>query len=225
MSTRPAGCGEDVAAYALGALDDVQAHRFERHLAECELCRADLATLTPVVQTLPATAEPVDPPPELKKRIMAVVEAEASERRAAERGPRRSWLPSFRWAPALAAGACALVLAAVLVTRGGGDDAETFTASVAPQGAAAEMTVADDGGTLKVEGMPAPPNGRVYQVWTQHGNEAPEPTSALFTPRGDGTASVAVTGDMDDVDRVLVSDEPQGGSERPSSAAHIVIES
>lgn len=223
MSVRPAGCGEDVAAYALGALDDEQAARFKRHLATCDLCRTDLDTLTPVVDTLPATAEPVEPPPELKKRIMAVVEAEAKERRRAERAPRRSWLPSFRFAPALAAGACALVIAAVLVTRGG-EDPQSFKASLAPAGAVAEMTVADDGGKLVVRGMPAPPVGRVYQVWKQHGQQAPEPTNALFTTASDGTASVSVPGDMEGVDRVLVSHEPRGGSRRPSSAASIVIE-
>jgi hypothetical protein len=75
-----------------------------------------------------------------------------------------------------------------------------------------------------VEGMTNPPRGRVYQVWTKRGEAAPQPTNALFTPARDGTASVSVPADLEDVDMVLVSHEPRGGSRRPTSAAAIVVE-
>ena len=39
------GCGEDVAAYALGALPEPEARAFRAHLDDCELCRTDLETL------------------------------------------------------------------------------------------------------------------------------------------------------------------------------------
>ena len=55
MDVRHPGCGEDVAPYALGALSEEQARRFEQHLVECELCRADLQSLRPVVETRPET--------------------------------------------------------------------------------------------------------------------------------------------------------------------------
>ena len=46
---------------------------------------------------------------------------------------------------------------------------------------------------------------------------APEPTSALFTPRRDGSATASVTGDLDGVEAVLVNTEPLGGSTTPTS--------
>jgi anti-sigma-K factor RskA len=225
MSTRPAGCGEDVAAYALGALEPEHARVFERHLAECELCAADLAALKPAVAALPESAEPVDPPAELKKRIMAVVEAEAKQRKAAE-APRRERRFGLRFLVPVAAAAAAVVIALVVIGGGGGGggDTQTLTAATKPAGTNVELKLDDGRGTLVVEGMGAPVGGRVYQVWKQHGKEAPEPTDALFTPTRDGHASVTVPGDMDGVDRVLVSTEPPGGSPRPTTAAAIVVE-
>ena len=35
--------------------------------------------------------------------------------------------------------------------------------------------------------LPAPPAGRVYQVWLDRGGKSPEPTSALFSTRRDGS--------------------------------------
>ena len=66
-----AHCGEDVASYALGALPPEEVRGFERHLADCELCRTDLASLRPAVDSLPLSVEAVEPPPELRRPILA----------------------------------------------------------------------------------------------------------------------------------------------------------
>jgi anti-sigma-K factor RskA len=221
MSTRPAGCGEDVAAYALGALDANEARTFENHLAVCELCTADLKALEPAVAMLPASAEPVEPPAALKKRIMAVVESEARQRREAERPAKRRF--TFRLAPALAAAAAAVAIAVVLISNGG-DATQTIQPVAQPPGSKVELRMDDNRGTLVVTGMPALPAGRVYQVWKQSGNGAPQPTDALFTPTADGRASVNVPGGMEGVDQIMVSDEPTGGSRSPSTPPSIVVE-
>jgi anti-sigma-K factor RskA len=83
----------------------------------------------------------------------------------------------------------------------------------------AELEIEDDGGQLVVHGMHALPDDRVLQVWLVRGEDgAPEPTDALFTPNRAGDASVAVPGDLDDVTRVMVSEEPRGGSRSPTTA-------
>jgi hypothetical protein len=38
----------------------------------------------------------------------------------------------------------------------------------------------------------------------------------LWSPRSNGSAEVAVPGSLDDVEAVLVTDEPRGGSQKPS---------
>lgn len=224
MSEHRPGCGEDVAPYALGALPPADARAFEQHLAECELCRADLESLRPVVHALAGTPEQVDPPPQLRRNVMAVVEREAAERAraerpASERGERPAW---SRWLPrplpALAV-ACALLIVGIGIGVGvTGDDAREYDGT-APAGVEAKLRVEDDGGRLVLHGMDSPPAGKVMQVWLVHGkNGKPEPTDALFRPNRNGSASVAVPGDMDDVTRVMVSEEPEGGSPSPTTA-------
>ncbi len=223
LSGKDPRCGEDVASYALGALEPEQARSFERHLADCELCRTDLAGLQPVVHALSESPEPVDPPPELRGRLMAVVEREAAERKAsdAERAPARArpwWQP--RPLTALAA-ACVVLVVGIGVGIGvtGSDDARTVASNSAPPGVEASLRIEEDDGKLTLQGMDAPPAGKVMQVWLVHGEDGkPEPTDALFRPNRDGDASVAVPGDMEGVTRVMVSEEPEGGSPSPTTA-------
>ncbi|CAA9537485.1 MAG: hypothetical protein AVDCRST_MAG85-4263 [uncultured Solirubrobacteraceae bacterium] len=233
MNMHPqAACGEDVAPYALGALEPEHARAFERHLAECELCTADLATLRPAIAALPASAEQVDPPPHLKKRIMAIVESEAKARRAAEAPHRRERRFDFRFLAPVATAAAAVLIAIVMIGGNGGNGGDdpgapvkaNIPAKAVPAGTTAELRMDDGRGTLIVTGMKAPSKDHVYQVWKKRGSAAPEPTDALFTPTKDGHASVAVPGDMEGVDQVLVSTEPVGGSPHPTTAAKIVFE-
>ena len=65
--------------------------------------------------------------------------------------------------------------------------------------------------------MPAPPAGRVYQVWLVHGKEQPRPTHTLFTVPRDGRAQVDIMESLKGTDRVLVTAEPSGGSAQPTS--------
>jgi hypothetical protein len=79
-----------------------------------------------------------------------------------------------------------------------------------------QIEVDDGAATLIAHGLPEPPSGRVYQVWLKRPGLAPEPTSALFTPSRDGTATATVPGSMEGVEQVLVTDEPRGGSRMPT---------
>ncbi len=228
MDVHSTPCGTDVAAYALGALTDEETRRFEAHLDTCDLCRTDLAALRPVVAALPAAADQVAPPPALRKRIMRVVEHEARERERAARPQReRRPLLSFRPLPALAA-ACALILGGVgigiAVIDDEGAPSPTTIAGQCNRGCErVAMRVVDGHGTLKVQGMDQPPEGRVYQVWTQRFGHDPRPTDALFTVDKYGRASVDVPGDTRNVDQVLVTDEPRGGSPVPSTAPYLEV--
>ena len=64
--------------------------------------------------------------------------------------------------------------------------------------------------------MPAPPPGRIYEVWLEHGTAAPQPTDALFSVTSPAAGSVGVPGDLHGVSKVLVTDEPLGGSLKPT---------
>jgi anti-sigma-K factor RskA len=233
MKTGPdhAQWSDAVGAYLLGALEPDESARFEQHLARCEVCARDIAELKVAADALPVSVPVVSPPPALKDRIMAVVESEAellaaTGRRADEperaaprperrRGSRLGWL--MRPAVALA---CALVLLAggafAGVLLSGGEEARTVVASAEPPGADVRLEIGDDNSTLVAHNMPAPPRGRIYQVWLKRPGRDPEPTSVLWSTRSDGSAEVAVPGSLKGVEAVRVTHEPLGGSDEPS---------
>jgi hypothetical protein len=240
---------DDAGAWVLGALPDDEHERFAAHLPGCEVCRREIAELQMVADTLPLAAPQVAPPPELKERIMATVRAEAAvleaagpeadtapgapvqAPRAAERPKqKRRWrLPAIALRPIPAAVAAAVLIALGVgggILLSGGPSGKTVQAQVvapAAPGARASLTVADDRATLKVRDFPAPPSGRVYQVWLKRPGRPPDPTTALFRVRG-GNATVDVPGSMKGVDQVLVTAEPDGGSRAPTRDPIIVAQ-
>ena len=220
--------GDATGAYVLGALDDTERAAFEEHLAGCPACRDEVADLQPAARALPISVDPVAPPPALKARIMAEVEREASLLAAAgpeaDRPParRRLRLPSLR-VPRLvpAAVAAALLVVGVAVGIGvsqlRGAPERTVTAQVSGAAAATvQLEVNGEEGRLMARDLPAPPSGRVYQVWLKRDGHAPEPTAALFMPSRDGAATASVPGTMEGIDQVMVTDEPDGGSPQPT---------
>jgi anti-sigma-K factor RskA len=226
---------DSVGAYLLGALPPDELGAFEAHLRDCPLCRRDVDELRVAADALPVSVAPVAPPPALKDRIMAVVESEAELLAAAgrradvpERPARRrrgfgGWLT--RPAVALACAAVLLVAGGVAgLVLSGGEDARTVVATAADPRADVKLEIHDDGATLIARDMPPPPEGRIYQVWLKRPGSDPEPTSVLWSTRADGSADVAVPGSLEGVEAVLVTDEPEGGSDVPSKAPVITAE-
>lgn len=221
---------QDVAAWTLGALDSEEAERLTAHLEGCGICQAEAEELTPAAEVLAMAAVQMTPPDALRDRVMQTVRAEsrllAATSPAADR-PRDS---RSRWrlgtiTPMLAgAAACALlaagVVAGVVIDGGEGDapPAKTFQAKAEP-GMAALATVSSDHVTLHLEGMETPPPGRVYQVWLERDGEV-VPTSTLFAPSR-GEATVMVEEALEGADRVMISDEPIGGSQLPTGDVYM----
>jgi anti-sigma-K factor RskA len=213
---------DTVAAYLLGALEDGERSAFEVHLRGCALCREDAERLGAAVHALPEGVEQLDPPPELKRRVMAEVEAQAELMHAARPAPkvrprRRAWLAI----PAAAAVIAAAVLAGYAI-RGGGPGRHVVTARVTAAGAHARIVTQGSSATLEVSGMPPPPAGKVYEVWLKRAG-APQPTIALFDVARGGRATVRVP-ELRGVRQVLVTAEPAGGSLRPTSAPVIAAQ-
>src|ERR1700750_560612 len=91
----------DVASYALDALDPDEEREFEEHLASCEACREELASLREATAALAHGAVGPAPPPELQGRILADA---ADERPNVVSLPqRRSWTAPLAAAAAVAA--------------------------------------------------------------------------------------------------------------------------
>jgi anti-sigma-K factor RskA len=211
--------GDDLAAYALGALEPREAAEFEGHLVDCDVCRAELVRLTPAVDGLSTSVPRLEPPPALRKRIMDVVEAEAGARSVAStpQRPRRRWAWAWRPAP-IAALAAAVVIAFVAgFALRGGDGSTTTVSAEALTGTAVNAALVEHDGAwhLQVDKLPKAPADHVYEIWIQRGKDVQ--ASSLFVLSRDGRAQVPLSEKLQDGDIVMVTVEPAGGSATPSS--------
>ena len=89
---------DDVGAYLLGALNDLERQAFERHLRGCAECQEELARLRPAADALPGSVQQFEPPARLKASLMEVVRARGARHRRcrAARVPTRAGSP---WRP------------------------------------------------------------------------------------------------------------------------------
>jgi anti-sigma-K factor RskA len=215
-------CGGDAAAYVLGALDEQEAVAFTRHMAGCIVCRDEVAALQQVSSALAMAATQYEAPRQLRKQVMSAVRAEP---RMAPAPARRQWslaLPRLVFRPALAAGfaavIAAVVLAGVLLSSGGSGGVRVYKASVGQ----AEVRVSGARAELIVQRLPAPPAGKIYEVWLGRAGRPPAPTSTLFSVTRSGRGDVGLPGNLRGVDEILVTPEPAGGSQAPTHTPVIV---
>jgi anti-sigma-K factor RskA len=220
---------ENVGAYLLGALPELEAEVFERHLESCPTCRRELDQLRLAAEALPRAVEPVTPPPELKESLMATVWAEAGEQEETARAERPRRRPFRERLPRLTPGFAALASACVLaigigigigVANLGGGGSETISALVdhtqAPGGMASLSIPGDhEHALLSVQGLPNPGVGKVYEVWVQR-NGTMQPAGALFSVGSGGTGSAGIPGSLKGAEAVAVTAERDGGSLKPT---------
>ena len=219
MSRAPCDRSEDLAAYALGALERSEAEALERHLRSCDRCPEELRWLRTATEVLPESVEQLDPPPRLRERLLATVRAEEAEARAAPARPERPrrGLVGFALRPATGLAAAAVVAAGVggYALRDDGEETETLPVSAAVPGTSATLEVSDESATLQARRVPRVPKGSVYQVWVEEdGKVVP---SSLLVPREDGTAAAPVPEVLQGADAVMVTREPGPGRTRPGS--------
>ena len=229
---------DDVAAYMLGALEPEAAAELELHAESCERCRSEMRWLTPAVEALPEAVERVELPLQLRERVMAEARADAGERRRSdaerygEAEPGRmarasAWLRGLGSGPMglrPVAGVAAAVLVVAVVAGfaiGGGIGSSSgggtnTIVTEQPSGVTATVVRKGDGGTLHLTDVGELPSDRVLEAWVRREGKI-EPVRALFVPDRRGRASTTL-GDMKGVDTVMVTTEPPGGSNAPTSA-------
>lgn len=205
---------ENVGAYLLDALSELERHAFERHLAGCDDCQEEVARLRPAADALPSSVEQLEPPPGLKARLMAEVERDTPE---VERDT--PVVPLRRRPLRLALAAAATLLLGLAIGFGvaqlGGEEARTVAATVAdamPR-AGGSLEISGGAATLRLHDMPDPGGDRVYQAWIQHGDRMVP--ARTFEVGAGGSGEVALP-DVRDADGVYVTREARGGAQVPS---------
>lgn len=219
-------------AFAMDALDDIERAQFERHLASCPDCRAEIDGFFETASVI-ALASAAQAPAVLRARVLSDIAASRPR-------PPRTASPSHvvplrrRWVPALLA-------ASVLLVGGAGASAvwHPWTDNTSQQsGSATERIMqAPDaqrvqtdlgGGTATVvrsaslgqavivaDGVGTPPAGMVYELWLQAPDGSLTPAGLMGTG---GSVTQVFTGDATHATAAAITVEPPGGSLAPSSA-------
>jgi anti-sigma-K factor RskA len=181
--------------YALDALDPAERALFERHLGRCATCPAEVRGFAAVAASL-GLAAAATPPPGLKGRVLADVEA----------------LDAARSADA--------EIAAVLSAA----DARIASAATSAGGTATVVASRRDGTMVFTStGLPLLPPSSVYELWFI-GSAGIRPAGLVPTPDPSGAAAVLVlaTGLAGD-DAVGVTVEPAGGTDAPTTTPIVVL--
>ena len=230
-------------SYVLGALPEEERLEFEQYLVAHPELQAEIEELSTIAGLLALSVREQEPSPDLRRRIMATVEAEAAHPDTS----RRSWL-ARQW-EAVGARDLALAAAAMLVIglfswsmllqgevrdlqgrvqslqsqpqeQSQGPQMIALGGAGTEQGVRAELiTFEDDRTVLVAENMPPAPEGKTYQIWVIRG-DTPQP-SGLFEPKGDSIAAV-VENPVEGADAVAVTVEPEGGSKKPTTDPMLV---
>jgi anti-sigma-K factor RskA len=231
-------------AYAMDAISAPDRERFERHLASCEECAQEIASLREATALLgTAAAEPL--PAGLKERVMASAAATRQEPPAGEAGqhPRRApaWLRTWPGRLALGAGAAAtaavLAIAVVFGVTNGSMQQQLNQAQASSQQIAVVLTAQDaqmmtgsvtGGGTATIvmsharhalvftaQGLHPLPAARGYELWLI----GPAGTRAvgMLPPGSHGMTGPVIASDLRQGDHLALTAEPSGGNARPST--------
>jgi len=188
------------AAYALDALDADETEAYERHLAQCEECREQLAELNETAGALAFGAVAPAPPPRLRS---AILETAAAERTNVVPLLRRRWV-ARGLAVAATLAACVVVGFAVWAFRPGPRHVV----------AVVELGPHRGRGTLQIKGLGTAPQGKTYEAWVIPPGGQPRP-AGLF-PGGDGTFVLRLGG-VPPHAVVAVTVERAGGVRTPTS--------
>ncbi|HTX03265.1 MAG TPA: anti-sigma factor [Candidatus Acidoferrales bacterium] len=214
--THDCGFLDDVAVFALGALEPQQAAATRAHLATCATCQEEYRTIAPAVRALALGVEPASPTPLLKRRLMRLI--------AEPRRPRRL---SF----ALLAACTVLVIALGISLAALNGARARFAAELAditsPQAqryvvANGEVVRAGSHLYIALHGAADLPPGKAYQAWTMRSGSHRVAPSVTFRTNN-GMALIQLPVDAKTLSAVALSIEPAGGSTQPTNAPLFLV--
>ena len=240
-------------AYVLGALPEEERLSFEDYLAAHPERQAEIDELGAVAGLLAFSPQDQEPSPELRSRVMEVVEAEAEPRRVGGRST-FARIGDYLSVRSLAFGAAALLVIGLLSwnvllqdqvqdLQGQVENAQGQVQNLQGE---LEDAQAQQRQTIKLEGSWAD-QGAVAEVAPMQKNQiilvarnmpsVPEDktcqiwvikgdvpkSGGVFQPDGNGTAT-PITNSITKADVIAVTVEPAGGSEQPTSDPVLLAE-
>jgi anti-sigma-K factor RskA len=209
------------ALYALSADEEEQV---AVHVAECERCRRRLREAEALTASLAYAVPAVDPPPDLRARVLAAVEpvVETSPAPAAvavapaRARPRWAWWPrlSAVAVPALAAAVLGLVIWNLsLRSQVSAIEGPLQHARVTRVGSLGSALTSSGGTTTLYASIGRAPAGKTYEAWVMHGKVAVP--AGIF--QGGGTLKLTLTKPAKPGDVIAITVEPAGGTRQPTT--------
>jgi anti-sigma factor RsiW len=219
---------EQAAGYALDALDDEERAAFERHLETCAQCREEIGALRDAAGALAFAAPGAEPPPELRRELLARARA---ERRNVVPLRRSRRAPAWPFALAAAAAAAAAIglglwgasqsssLSKERDARRAEQQALAILANPSAhhlrlRGAEGSLAVTLDGRAALALSLPEAPSGKTYEAWVVRSGTARP--AGLFD--GGGTTALLLSRRVPVGSLVAVTVEKAGGVKAPTRA-------
>lgn len=237
---------EMIPARALSALDAAEERALNEHLENCDECRKELEEWQATTATLAVVADPVEPSPKVRERILSEVRKELTTPEVIPfRSTSRNIWRSFGSLGAMAAVVLFTALFVGLVVlwrenRSIKDELakrrEFFEVVTTPGakvnelrgvdlGAGATATLAYDKSghaVLIADKLPSVPQGKAYQLWFIVGKNPPMP-GKTFSPDSAGKGVLKDQMPKEALDSAIfaITLEPEGGSRVPTSPIYL----
>ena len=228
---------DSLPAYVLGALDEKERRQVSNHLEHCQLCQAELASLQQVADELPLAISTVDPPLELKDRLMQSIHQRTVERQLE---PLPVNQPTFLQRvfalfrhPLPALGVALILILVVgnlllwrqlnLATQRASTPMRVLALANTQDSSQATGTLVMDSagkyGTLVVDNLATLDPTSQYQVWLIKAGV--RSSAGVFSVNQDGYASLELLAPIPLIqyDAIGISIEPAGGSQMPTGAS------
>jgi anti-sigma-K factor RskA len=218
---------DDLAAFALGALEPEEARAVRAHLGGCEVCRAEVSALEETTYAIAATSER-----EVPVRLRRAIVERANRDRATRRGSLAGLLDSFRRPVPIAVPVALAVLFAISLAAyvGARNDSDRYARALSGIAGARVIALTPTGEVAGVRGslvipadgappylildLPAPPSGKTWEAWVLRGET---PLAAGITNER-GVTTLVLTTALVDGDGIAVTLEPAGGVDRVTGA-------
>jgi len=237
---------EMIPARALTALDAAEERALNEHLENCDECRKELEEWQATAATLAVVADPVEPSPKVRERILSEVRKElATPEVIPFRSTSRNIWRSFGSLGAMAAVVLftALIVGLIVIWRENramneelARTREFVQLATTPGARTNELKGVDLGAgatakfaydktghaMLMADNLPSVPRGKAYQLWFIVGKNPPMP-GKTFSPDDAGKGMLIDQMPKEALDSAIfaITLEPEGGVDKPTGQIYL----
>jgi len=212
---------ELIPAHALRALDPDDERAVAAHLEICERCRVQLREFEGVAAALAYASPSVEPPPELRDRVLGAIEPVVAPQPAtvqpapAHSRERWSWWPhvSLAAVPALGIALLALLIWNISLHNRLSD---REVAAATPVGQVGSAVVLKGGDVTLYASLPTASPGHVYEAWVVPSGGKPLPAGTFA---GGKDITFELTRGAEPGDTIAITLEPGEGGPTPRGTA------